>query len=56
MFKSYANKPDFSPKERMRICKKCPKYDAMFGRCRDCGCFLRAKVEMAGEECPQGKW
>ena len=45
-----------SPRDRITICKQCPMYDSIFGRCKDCGCFLRAKVQLAGEECPQGKW
>ncbi len=45
-----------SPRDRISICKQCPMYDSIFGRCKDCGCFLRAKVQLEGEECPQGKW
>jgi hypothetical protein len=56
MFETYNSQPDLSPQERMSICKKCPLYDSMFGRCRECGCFLKAKVQLAAEECPKGKW
>jgi hypothetical protein len=56
MFESYSDSKDLSPKERISICRKCPLYDSMFGRCRECGCFVRAKVELSAEECPIGKW
>ncbi len=56
MFETYQEKQNLSPKERMAICKSCKEYDSLFRRCRECGCFLKAKVQMAGEECPQGKW
>ena len=56
MFESYQEPKNLSPSERMAICRKCPLYDSVFGRCKDCGCFLKAKTKLAGEECPQGKW
>lgn len=56
MFESYTDPHEISPSERMSICKKCPLFDSMFGRCRECGCFIRAKVQLAAEECPKGKW
>ncbi len=44
--------------ERRRICQGCEKFTrtAVFGRCGECGCFVRAKTTLAGESCPIGKW
>ena len=44
---------------RKALCLDCPIYD--FGVCLEeekggCGCFVAAKVRIAGEECPKGKW
>ena len=47
-------------KERMDICKKCEFWDAEAfagtGRCKKCGCSTQAKLRMATEKCPEGKW
>lgn len=39
---------------RWAICLACDQHDA--GRCRTCGCFTGAKVRVAQESCPVGKW
>jgi hypothetical protein len=39
---------------RWAICTACDQHDA--GRCRTCGCFTGAKVRVASESCPVGKW
>jgi len=44
------------PNVRMSICKGCKDYDWVMGRCKICGCFLRAKVMLEEESCPVGKW
>jgi predicted Zn-ribbon and HTH transcriptional regulator len=45
---------------RQDICKACPEWDAQAlnktGRCRKCGCSTWAKLRMATEKCPIGKW
>jgi predicted Zn-ribbon and HTH transcriptional regulator len=45
---------------REAICKACPEWDAQAlnatGRCRKCGCSTWAKLRMATERCPSGKW
>jgi len=45
---------------RMDICKSCDQWDAQAlggtGRCRKCGCSTWAKLRMATESCPIGKW
>lgn len=40
---------------RWRECRGCPQLDATF-RCRQCGCFMKAKVKLSQAECPLGKW
>lgn len=39
---------------RQEACEGCEAFD--FGLCRDCGCVLWAKVRVAGEQCPRGRW
>ena len=46
--------PEPERHRRQAACLTCPFND--FGRCTDCGCFLWAKVRIASEACPQGKW
>ena len=40
--------------ERWATCLACEEHDC--GRCKVCGCFTGAKVRLASESCPQGKW
>lgn len=39
---------------RREICASCP--DLVNGRCARCGCFYKAKIKLATERCPLGKW
>ena len=41
---------------RINTCKKCPAYDDIQHRCKECGCFLGAKVKFSAASCPLGKW
>jgi hypothetical protein len=45
---------------REATCRECPEWDAAAlnatGRCRKCGCSTWAKLRMATERCPLGKW
>lgn len=45
---------------REATCRACPEWDATAlnatGRCRKCGCSTWAKLRMATERCPMGKW
>lgn len=40
---------------RWRTCRDCDRLDATY-RCRECGCFMKAKVKLSAAECPLGKW
>jgi len=46
--------------EREATCRACPEWDAKAlngtGRCHKCGCSTWAKLRMATERCPLGKW
>jgi len=46
--------------DREATCRACPEWDAQAlnntGRCRKCGCSTWAKLRMATERCPLGKW
>jgi hypothetical protein len=45
---------------RKEICKSCKFWDSIAlngsGRCKKCGCSTWAKMRMATEKCPIGKW
>lgn len=45
---------------RLETCKGCEFWDetgfAKTGRCKKCGCSTQAKLRMATEKCPIGKW
>lgn len=43
-------------RERLSVCKKCPKYDELQHRCKECGCPLGSKVKFALDSCPLKKW
>lgn len=45
---------DATMSERQSICEQCEQND--LGRCQKCGCYLWAKVRVASERCPAGKW
>ena len=46
--------------DREATCRACPEWDDealnKTGRCRKCGCSTWAKLRMATERCPIGKW
>ena len=46
--------------ERENICHSCDQWDSQAingtGRCKKCGCSTWAKLRMATERCPLGKW
>lgn len=50
----------FVPKEvaqaRYDICKKCDKLEQPMATCKECNCFMKAKVKAKGAVCPLGKW
>jgi len=47
-------------KERLAMCGSCELWDPEgfkgTGRCKKCGCSTQAKLRMATEKCPIGKW
>jgi hypothetical protein len=56
----FATTPPESLAAREATCRACPEWDATAlnatGRCRKCGCSTWAKIRMASERCPIGKW
>lgn len=56
----YATTPPEILAEREATCRACDQWDAAAlnatGRCRKCGCSTWAKLRMATERCPIGKW
>ena len=56
----FATTPTDILAQREATCRACPEWDAVAlnatGRCRKCGCSTWAKLRMATESCPLGKW
>lgn len=56
----FATTPPEALAAREATCRACPEWDAAAlnntGRCRKCGCSTWAKLRMATERCPLGKW
>ena len=56
----FATTPPEALATREATCRACPEWDAQAlnstGRCRKCGCSTWAKLRMATERCPVGKW
>lgn len=52
--------PPETLESRLAICRACLEWDSTgfrgTGRCRKCGCSTWAKLRMASEACPLGKW
>jgi hypothetical protein len=42
--------------ERIAVCKECPSYENITGRCRECGCFMFLKARIDDACCPLNKW
>jgi len=43
-------------KQRLDVCKKCEYYSVRQNRCRQCGCYMNAKVKFTASQCPIQKW
>ena len=56
----FATTPPEILSAREAACRACAEWDAAAlnatGRCRKCGCSTWAKLRMATERCPLGKW
>jgi hypothetical protein len=56
----FATTPPEALAEREATCRACTEWDAQAlnntGRCRICKCSTWAKLRMASERCPLGKW
>jgi hypothetical protein len=40
--------------QRYNVCLECEKFDN--GKCKECGCFMKAKVLFKRVECPKHYW
>lgn len=56
----FATTPPEALASRETTCRACPEWDAQAlggtGRCKICKCSTWAKLRMATEKCPLGKW
>lgn len=46
-------------RSRLAKCLDCPallQARRPLEKCRECGCFVRAIVQIPGKKCPRGKW
>jgi len=48
--------PEEVEKWRADHCTCCLFFDEEVGQCEECGCPIEAKVMVASEYCPLGKW
>lgn len=42
--------------ERYDICKTCDSFRSITCTCKECKCFMKAKVKVRLMSCPLGKW
>jgi hypothetical protein len=51
---------EWAPKEqaqsRYLICSECPRLLTATNQCKECGCFMKLKTQLANARCPIGKW
>ena len=52
----FKNVSDENFNKRMAVCQTCDRFDEKKVRCRECGCFLKAKARQAAATCPLDKW
>jgi len=50
-----ANDQHDKARMRLEVCKRCPAFTSL-NRCKECGCFMPAKVQLPNAKCPQGRW
>jgi len=48
--------PSDVARERYEICKSCDEFNDTVKLCKQCGCFMPAKSNIASASCPIGKW
>ena len=41
---------------RLETCKTCPRFVRFTHQCKECGCFMDAKVKLLDATCPLDKW
>lgn len=41
---------------RLSLCMDCPELIKTTTQCKQCGCFMKAKVKLKKAVCPLGKW
>lgn len=42
--------------QRFNICKQCEEFRTRSKTCKQCGCYVPAKIIFAGADCPIGLW
>ena len=42
--------------KRLKICGGCPLLNKKTKRCKECGCYMPAKVKAPAAKCPKNKW
>jgi hypothetical protein len=41
---------------RLEVCGGCPSFESSSNRCRECGCVMTIKTQLAVSTCPLNKW
>jgi hypothetical protein len=50
---------DSFARKRLKVCNSCEHLEKKFlspSKCGGCGCVVKLKAVIKGEECPLGKW
>lgn len=47
---------DLKQNERYEICKSCDRFNNILKICKECGCFMPAKIKIELARCPLDKW
>lgn len=42
--------------QRFSTCQSCEHFEKSSNRCKQCGCFMKTKTQLASASCPVGKW
>lgn len=42
--------------QRLQTCEGCDKFEHETSRCRECGCYMKSKTQLAAASCPLNKW
>jgi hypothetical protein len=48
--------PEGESERRLNTCRACPEFVPESSQCRQCGCYMNLKTQLATSACPLGLW